>query len=143
MKKLALALFAPFLMGALFAMEEMPDPFEQRHSLVGPTNMAFLKSEARKIGKNITLDVKIIPIQKGERGVAEDELSFDPDTLPEEVTLKFVLTNFQRLNQLLIIWKNASLDGAKVELRASFDDASQKFKVRGADYIDFKPEETD
>lgn len=145
MKKLAsTSLIALLLAPAclLSAMEAERDPLNPPHRLIGPVSMQYLKTEAGKIHKNVVFDVKIIPVARGGADVAGDEMSFDPESLPTQVTLDFVLANFSRLKELLITWKGANLDGAKVELKASFDDPSQKFKVSGADYIDFKPEES-
>jgi|GEM_PF-3483678 len=138
MKKLALALFAPFLMCSLFAMEEH-NPLDHQVRLLAPVSVKFLKSKAVEAQANIVFYVRIIP-QEGEANPVEERLSFNPSTIPSQVDTTFILTNFPHLNELLEQWKEANVASAKIILDASWADPKE-FKISGTDYIDFKPEE--
>ncbi len=134
MKKLALMVSVPFLMGLLGSVFGMED---EHFPLIGKVNMKYLREESSRISKTVKLDV--IMSSDVANDSAEEEKSFDPLTLPNEVTLDFIFQNFQQLKEILDRWKE-SYDGAKINVKAWIDDPSHRERVNGFDFIDFKTE---
>lgn len=132
MKKLALALFAPFLMGSLLAMEEDHCP------LIGRVNMSFLKEKSQEAGKSVKLDIKVTSPEKGD--AIEEEASLDPSVLPAELTISLLYQYFPHLQEIFAKW-STNYDGARINVKAWIDDpkyTSYNFGVTGFDYIEFE-----
>ncbi len=135
MKKLALALFAPFLMGSLLAMEEEHCP------LIGKVNMNLLKERSQAVGKGVKLDIRITPPEKGD--AIEEETSLESSLLPTELTLSLLYQYFPDLQEIFAKW-STDYDGARINIRAWIDDpayTAYNFGVTGFDYIEFEHKE--
>lgn len=129
MKKLALTLFAPFLMCSLFAMEEMQNPLDYNSKLIGPVGMNYLKTKAAELHQQASFHIRI----EENDDVIEKDAIIDSSQLPKELTVEALRKLLSELTPILISFLETH---GSLKISVNGHIPGDSYRVTGYDFIE-------